>query len=522
MNLSSLHPSFIGRRSDWTLCRDAYEGERQVKGRGQEYLPPTDGMIRQGMQANQKGLQRYESYKKRAYFPDIVELAVNAMVGLMHIKAPSFSLPSSMEPLLKEATAEHEPLSTLLRRINMEQILVGRYGLLPDLSSVPTTAAVLPFIASYQTEKILNWDDGRTEGGAQNLLMVSLDESEFERLPSLEWDFVTKHRLLWLGPLFEGESADLKMYRSGLVRGDAFSPAPNDMIAPSFAGTTLDYIPFQFIGCKDLVPDPDKPPVLNLANLAMAIYRGEADYRTALHMVGQDTLVIAGLSSDEDGDGDFKTGPGASILLPMGATAQYVGTNSQGIPHMRTQLDGDYDRAGQAGASMLNATGGDQQSGEALRIRVAAKTATLTNVAITGAAGLERVLKNIAKWIGANPDEVSVKPNLDFANVPLSATELVQLMAAKSSGAPIALRTIHGIMQNKGITEFDFEAEIEEIRKEEAEGLGMPSINTGGSEPGSAEEVSDPSSPNYDPNNPAYDATLDSSSDQFVDPNAEE
>jgi hypothetical protein len=89
-----------------------------------------------------------------------------------------------------------------------------------------------------------------------------------------------------------------------------------DFIIPSLAGKPLDAVPFVFVGPRDLVPTPDMPVLMPLARIALAIYRTEADYRQALYMQGQDTLVVVGQQATLD----QKTTVGAfgSIDLPIG------------------------------------------------------------------------------------------------------------------------------------------------------------------------------------------------------------
>ncbi|MBD4208505.1 hypothetical protein GUH47_21445, partial [Xanthomonas citri pv. citri] len=60
---------------------------------------------------------------------------------------------------------------------------------------------------------------------------------------------------------------------------DLSVPKDSDYIEPTIRGKTLNRIPFVFINSKDIVARPDDPPLLGLVNLALAIYRGDADYR---------------------------------------------------------------------------------------------------------------------------------------------------------------------------------------------------------------------------------------------------
>lgn len=86
----------------------------------------------------------------------------------------------------------------------------------------------------------------------------------------------------------------------------------------------------------------------------------------------------------------------------------------------------------------------------------------------TGAKALETVLRQAAVWVGDNPDDVKVEPNMDFVEDVMSGEEAAQWIGAKRLGFPISLRSIHEMAQQRDATERTFEEELEEIEKEEA------------------------------------------------------
>jgi Domain of unknown function (DUF4055) len=476
MALSSKHPTYAARLSQWDLMRVSYSGEDAVKARGTDFLPATEGMTKKGMSTGQPGLAIYDAYKKRSVFPDFVRSAVEGMVGVMHRKPPTIKVPKSMEPLLERATINGEGLKTLLRRINEQQLLTGRIGVMADVAT-DAGPRVLPYITTYSTETIFNWDvSAATEDGIKRLSLVVLDEKAPQRVEQFTWKDVQKYLVLLdaaqaPGILEEG----VKGYWAARVQ-DKESVVVTDFLQPSIAGKTLDVVPFVMIGPKDLVPDPDIPPLLSLGHLAMAVYRGEADHRHALYMQAQETLVLIG------GENDIEHGIGAGgyINVPIGGDVKYVGVSGTGLSEMREKLKEDRGEAGELGAKMLDAKSGDQQSGEALKVRVAARSATLSSIALAGAEGLKQILQIIATWTGANPDEVEVEPNMEFAAEAMTGDELNKLMTAKSAGAPLSLKSIHRIMQQGDLTDMTLEDELAEIDGEEPLGsLGAFDPETG-------------------------------------------
>lgn len=462
MAIDSKNPAYDEFLPDWTTMTDTEKGERHIKEQGILYLSATTGMVADGMHHNQPGLIAYVNYKMRARFPDVVSIAIKALLGIMHSKPPTIELPDSMEDMREMATNLGESLEVLLQRINKEQMLTGRIGLLLDVAD-GSPVGTIPYIATYMAQDIINWDDGSftTDLIFKNLNLVVLDETAQRRNNNFEWERKDKFRVLVLGDIVENEGVGDGQYRVGVFEGSSATFSETELIEPSLGGRNLDFIPFTFINASDVVAMPDKPPLLGLADLSLGIYRGEADYRQALFMQGQDTLVVSG---SNDPDAKFRTGAGAVIVLPTGGTAEFIGVNSEGLSEMRSALENDKMEASQRSGDMVDKA--STESGDALRIRVVARTATLNQLAKTGAFGLQQALRQAAVWMGANPDDVIVTPNLDFVNDTLGGEELVKLATAKALGAPISNLSIHRQMEEKGLTEMTLEEELEVIEEE--------------------------------------------------------
>ncbi len=176
MGVDARNPLYDLHFPDWDQMRKTYRGERVVKQGGFQFLPATSGMIADGVtNVNQDGFKAYEAYKKRARFPDLVREATEALLGVMHHKPASIELPDAMEFIRDNATARNESLQMLLRRVNEEQLVTGRVGLLADVADEGERADE-PYIAQYDGETIINWDEGRSDGiEIQNLNLVTID-----------------------------------------------------------------------------------------------------------------------------------------------------------------------------------------------------------------------------------------------------------------------------------------------------------------------------------------------------------
>lgn len=462
MSVKATHPFYNAMLSAWELGRDSYGGEEAIKAQGTRYLPATSGQILdgQGTSPDAIGEKAYQAYKTRAIYPDVYSDAVEAAIGIMHRKPPTIELPSVLEDMRDNATLLGESLELVLRRINTRQLITGRIGLLGDVRDDNGIARAV--LLTYNELAVRNWDDSNEQGDDVDLQFLVLDESGFERQADLSWTQVNKFRVLGLvndaGELdYSGNYAAVELEEDGEVIGAPFE-------FPLVKNQKLDEIPFAFINAKDLSPAPDLPPLRGLARACLAIYRGEADYRQNLFMQGQDTLVRIG--ANDDPDKPVRTGAGARIDVPMNGDAKYIGVNSQGLPEQRSALENDYQRAAQKAGQITDATSRSAESGDALRIRVAAQTATLPQIAMAGAAGLQKVLRSLAKWYGADPDEVKVTPNLDFGDANINGQTLLQITQSKVAGAPLSDMSIHNWARDRGLTKMSYEEELEQISNE--------------------------------------------------------
>lgn len=487
MSAKSVHPFYTAMLEKWELGRDSYGGEDSIKAKGKTYLPATSGQIQDGADSDNQslGAKAYDAYKTRAVYPDIFKEAVEAAIGIMHREPPKIDLPDALEEMREDSTLLGESLEMLLRKINARQLTTGRLGLLGDIRKDSEQAR--PVVAIYNELSIRNWDDTSINDDDVDVRVVVLDESGYEMDANFAWTFKNKYRVLGLVGA-DGTLETKGTYASVLLdEKDEITGAVLE--APNVTGNTLDKIPFVFVNSKDLSPTPDAPPMDGLAKLCLAIYRGEADYRQNLFMQGQDTLVRIGAQGDEDDT--VRTGAGSRIDVPLGGDAKYIGVSSNGLPEQRQSLENDYKRAVQKSGQLLDATSRAKESGDALRIRVAAQTATLPQIAQTGAAALERVLRSLAEWYGANPDDVTVTPNLNFTEADLNGQTLVQIMQSKGLGAPISEESIHEWMQDQGFTKQTYEEEQKRLAGEEplpGSNLSSPVDTPPGQQPGQQQQ----------------------------------
>jgi hypothetical protein len=318
---------------------------------------------------------------------------------------------------------------------------------------------------------------GRLNEGRNILQLVVLDESGFRR-EGFTWKQERKFRVLVKGIPESLESgwetpAPDAPYAVCIKVNDSSMPAAEDFIVPQIGGNSLKEIPFVFIGATDLVPEPEVPPLLNLSNLSLAIYRAEADYRQTLYLQGQQTLVLIGVEEDNtDGDAPLRVGNKGVIQMRQSSDAKYIGASAAGLSEMRQSLENDRRDAAAEGVAFLDVGNSAHESGEALRVRVAARVTTIASIAHTAEAGLLRVLRYCAEFVGDNPDDIKVELPDDFADQSVQGAMLLAIMQAKQLGLPLSLKSLHRMMRSNDMTEFTFDEENDQIEAEAETMLG--------------------------------------------------
>ena len=453
----SNHPDFEKALLDWVVASDCYEGERVIKERKTVYLPATSGQISLGLgydgNVPRTGQQIYDAYLQRASFPAVVRQTTEALLGVALRKPWAVELPTQLEHLLKTATIKGDSMEDLIVRMLRRVMLYGRMGLLTEIDGTPPKI----YLVDYEPTQVINWAPEETGGDRGTVRLVVLREDHLqlrEQDQSYNWDTVERYRVLRLD--------ELGAYSAQIYNADEVEPVE----VPNFMGKKLQKIPFTLIGSVDTTPEIDPIPMLPLCQVALTIFRTEADYRQTLYISGQETLVIRGQAQPEGDDDEVTVGAGAIIYLTNPeADAKFIGANSKGIPELRAAIENDAKKATEFGLSLLT-SGSAAEASDTIRTRVGGRTANLITMVRAVAAGLKTQLDYAAEFVGASLDEVVVTPNFEFVPSQIAVAELNGMIAAKLAGFPIAWSSIYDFARRGGLTEFDVEQELAKIQEE--------------------------------------------------------
>jgi hypothetical protein len=430
------------RAAEWQLMRDAMDGESAIKREGEVYLTKPSGFKADPLTENEK----YLAYRNRAQFPEILAPSVAAMIGIIHGQEIGIEIPPALEYLWENADGNALPLEAFHRRITRELLVIGRYGVLAD---APEDGGE-PYLAGYCADGLINWDRD----------WWVLDESGMTRR-GFVWQKSLRYRVL---------SIEDGAYVQAIYAGDALAPVVVPVTATG--AKRLSEIPFAIANARDLSARIETPPLIGVARAALAIYQLSADYRHQLYMSGQETLVAI--------NGDAPKAVGAGVVhRMMGAEGitpdlKYVSPSCSGIEaHLKAMEDNRF-AAMQAGARLLEQQDAVQESGAARKLRFASETATLTSLAQSSCALLEKSLRNIAMIKGLPVDGIVVTAPTDLLDRSMTPTDLAALFGIYQGGG-MAWETYYAAGQRGGIFSAERDAEQEHAL---VDGLGEDDLTT--------------------------------------------
>lgn len=483
MAVDAKHPEMDFWEPIWKQMRATEMGEEAVKQEKEVWLPKPNGFNYQ----LDGGAAMYGAYLARAAFPDILQPTLQGMVGVIHRLEAQITGLEEGKPLAymwERCTLDDRiPLEVFHRRITAEILLMSRYGVLVDVPSKGEDVGK-PYFVGYSTEQIINWSENE-------MSLFVLDESRRVRggegYDEFEWRDEKRFRVLRL-------TDEEKPRYSMQLFVDNVDVGEEEIFPVARANGEVQEIPFVVVGPRELTTRGiDPPPLKGVSAASLVIYRLDADYKHQLFNSGQETFVIKGGEADAT---PKVLGSGVVITLSEEGDAKYVSPTCSGIAAHRTAIIDARQEAVAAGVKLFD-QGSKAESGEALRLRSAAQTATLTTISQCSAAALEKALRHAAVFVGQDPNEIVVKPNLRFVDTTLDPQKAMSLVEIWQGGA-ISKQTLYENLQRGEIAsaERTFEEEQEIIDKEMIDNP-MLGGGAGGQVPGSTPldgEETDPGS----------------------------
>lgn len=395
------HPTRKDFEPDWQIVRDVHSGERAVKDRGDHYLPRIGDMVLTGDPVDDADAQKEFNYYKMSarltpYFPRTVSI----YTGKISRKPSTVKLGGHAE--MKEWALDVDGRGTtleswLLKHVLSEALLVANYGVFVDSGAVLRK----PVLRGYTVENIWNWN---VEADALKWLLLRECGTEQTLKDGIEIEQTefTRYRRLWMAP--DG-------YRNDLYEE---SGDPVSKQQPLLNDSRMDRIPFFVLGACGSDIDYKRPPLLDMANVILDLYRLSAKQRRCFDLASSAAFYATGLHPDAEFEP--RLGSMAVVTLPE-ASAKIGVTEYAG--HALSEIMAEIKECQRLlvaiGAKMLDPESASNITAEVARLNNSADVNVLADIVGNLSKSVTTLLKYIARvWFKLDDSDVSFSFNLDF------------------------------------------------------------------------------------------------------------
>lgn len=418
MPVSLVHPLYAEMSPVWRECRDAVAGQRAVKKGGALYLPATFA---------DSDPVRYAQYLQRAYFMGVTGRTKEALTGMVFRKSPRVVVPPQIEQFLENIDGAGQSLEQLAKEIVGDELTTGRFVMLVDYPSAPEgidseaerMMGLRPTIAAYAAESLINW---RFEGvnGRKLLTLAVLAESVEIGDDEFSHDTVTVYRVLRLR---DGVYTQALYDQSG-------DPITDEYVPRMAGGAPFDHIPLHIIGAVNNLPEPDVPPLYDMAVLNISHYRNTADLEESSFISGQPTVHLS-IGETDAAEWQQLNPNGLQIgsrsgVITKGGSMELVQADATALPF---ELMKHKEQQMVAIGARLVQRGGQAETAEAARLSASAEASTLDNVVGNVSEGIEAALEDMCRFVGADPQVVEYALSREFWETNITAQDLQAVLA---------------------------------------------------------------------------------------------
>jgi hypothetical protein len=476
-NVGYIRPEFTDLKPRWDLIRDCLAGERQVKKRGDLYLPRPNVM-----DLSLENRSRYDQYLLRAVFYNVTGRTLAGLVGQVMQQEPESKMPTLLDPIVKDVDGAGNSLQQQVQKTLSLVLAHGRAGLFVDYPVAPQAATkaqleagdIRPSVILMEPWDVINWRTV-TVGGVVKLALVVISEDYVTDDDGYQQEFAPQWRVLrldedglyvqeeWIKDPNNDQEFILKPLPGTEGAGESyFEPTGGD-------GKRLNFIPFTFIGSVNNDSSPDLPPLYDMAALNIAHFRNSADYEEMCYIVGQATPCLAGLTEGWVKDvlkGTVQLGSRAAVMLPENASATLLQVGENTMPH-EAMMDKEAQMRA-LGAKLVEQQKVQRTAKEA-SMENASEQCVLCTVACNVSDAYEAALAWALMFLGGGDgkpdDNLTYDLNTDFSVNQLDALAQAQLIAEWQAGA-ITDEEMRSSLTRTGIAWKTFE-EWQQLREQE-------------------------------------------------------
>jgi len=444
-DIKSVHALYTKFKTKWTRIDACLQGEDTIKDGKETYLPfplYTESLDRESKEFKNE----YGVYLEGAHFTNYTLQASEDLVSAV-FRADMIvtKMPEKLEYLDLETTA---------RDVVKDVSSKGRVGIFVDYPTTddPTQeqdSDNFAYMELYEALDITDWKTVR-RGGLKTLSMVTLREVYYSDLSEMKY----RYRELLL---------DAGVYKVRVYANEDHTVF--DEFIPQANGTSLDHIPFYFVGAISNTSDPDEPPIIGIANSNIKHYQTWAELNHVQTYMGHPMLAITGAPNGftkkaKDEGVTFTVGARQALVMEGDqASASVLQASDAGGIHFKTLTQLQQSMTDQ-GAKLKS---GDQKnSAEAentLKIRHSSETSVLASIAKNVELGLEAAMEDIALYMSVTlPDDFDIQLNKEYLDPTPDATLIGALNTSVVSGN-YRKEDFTGYLQQVGLISEDIDVE---------------------------------------------------------------
>lgn len=152
MPVTITHQDFDLHEPQWRRIDDALAGRDAVLRATVDYLPMLAGQI--------DDPRAYEAYQKRAVWFGATARTLEALVGAIFRKDPTWTVSAQLEKRMENFDGRGNTVYTFAQKVVKHVMSKGRYGVLIDMPQKPNPGdptTYLPFFAGYAAQNIRSW-----------------------------------------------------------------------------------------------------------------------------------------------------------------------------------------------------------------------------------------------------------------------------------------------------------------------------------------------------------------------------
>ncbi len=432
MPVSETHAEYDKNVDKWKLTRNAANGLSFEEARN--YIP---------RRTHEEQDQYYQRVEK-AIYTNYTGRTREGLKGAIFRLDPRIELPPDMEFMYDNADGAGQSLTQVAKLAADEVMETGRFGLLADYPTVDETMTVeqvrrmqlQPHIATYTAESIINWHVHIVNGRRQ-LGMLVLKENSPVHYDEFTWDYVDRYRVLRLD---ENQNYTQQIYDEN---GDAIT---EQIIVRGANGQPFDYIPFQFVGSRDNMPDIDEPVLYDIARVNIGHFRNSADHENNLSIHGGGTLVVSTDMSPEAfqsaNPGGITVGENSGLILSEGGKAELLQLNAASA--IGAEMAHKEQMMVQIGAKIITKTG--TRTAEEARIQATSENSMLDTMVGNMDEAFTKVLKDCRAFISATEAEIVFSLNSDFWQDSIAPQEIMAMIQGNDAGVMPKIDIVRRLM----------------------------------------------------------------------------